>query len=41
MKKLIIGHYSTRYGSIDEFKQEAKEIFENVALARDGKVFEF
>jgi|TARA_B100000497_G_C7634086_1_gene381108 ribonuclease Z len=41
VKKLIIGHYSTRYGSIDEFKLEAKEIFENVALARDGKVFEF
>ena len=41
VKKLIIGHYSTRYGSIDEFKLEAKVIFEDVALARDGKVFEF
>ena len=41
VKKLIIGHYSTRYGSIDKFKIEAKSIFGDVELARDGKVFEF
>jgi len=38
---LILGHYSTRYKSIELFKEEAKYIFENVQLAEDGKVFEF
>ncbi|MDI9309716.1 MAG: ribonuclease Z [Limnohabitans sp.] len=41
VKKLILGHYSTRYESIDLFKKQAKEIFENVLLADDGVVFEF
>lgn len=40
-KHLILGHFSTRYGSIEPFKQEAEEIFGNVHLADDGKVFEF
>ena len=38
---LILGHYSTRYESIEFFKQEAQIIFENVFLANDGEVFEF
>lgn len=40
-KQLILGHYSTRYGSIEPFKEEAEAIFSNVHLADDGKVFEF
>jgi len=39
--KLILGHYSTRYKSIELFKEEASTVFENVELADDGKVFEF
>ncbi len=39
--KLILGHYSTRYKSIELFKEEASTIFQNVELADDGKVFEF
>ncbi|WP_460218742.1 ribonuclease Z [Psychroserpens sp. MEBiC05023] len=39
--KLILGHYSTRYDSIEEFKLEATPIFPNADLAKDGKVFEF
>lgn len=39
--KLILGHYSTRYKSIELFKKEASTIFKNVELADDGKVFEF
>ncbi|NJB70450.1 ribonuclease Z [Saonia flava] len=39
--QLILGHYSTRYKSIDLFKEEAQQIFPNVELADDGKVFEF
>lgn len=38
--QLILGHYSTRYKSIALFKEEAQEVFENVWLADDGKVFE-
>jgi ribonuclease Z len=38
---LILGHYSTRYDNIKEFKSEAKEFFNNVELAEDGKTFEF
>ena len=41
VKNLILGHYSTRYGSIEPFKTEAQTIFENVLLADDGKEFEF
>ena len=41
VKQLILGHYSTRYESIEMFKTEAETIFENVLLANDGKVFEW
>lgn len=37
---LIMGHYSTRYGSIKPFKEEAETIFNNVILADDGKTIE-
>lgn len=40
-KNLILGHYSTRYGSIEPFKEQAQEVFSNVHLADDGKEFEF
>ena len=39
--KLILGHFSTRYDNLKEFKTEAASIFENVELAKDGKTFEF
>lgn len=41
VKHLILGHFSTRYDSIEHFRDEAKTIFENTELADDGKVFEF
>ena len=40
VKQLILGHYSTRYESINLFKEEAATIFSEVALAEDGKTFE-
>lgn len=40
-KKLILGHYSTRYKDYQLFKLEAQEVFSNVALAQDGISFEF
>lgn len=39
--QLLLGHYSTRYKTIDLFKEEAQEIFANVDLADDGKQFQF
>ncbi|MEO8933433.1 MAG: ribonuclease Z [Xanthomarina sp.] len=38
---LILGHFSTRYDHLKEFKIEAQTLFENVKLAKDGKEFEF
>ena len=41
VKKLLLGHYSTRYDNIESFKEEASQIFENVELAEDSKILEF
>ncbi len=38
---LILGHYSTRYKTIEQFKSEAETVFKNVELADDGRVFMF
>lgn len=38
---LILGHFSTRYDNLEEFKNEAQTIFEPVELAADGKSFVF
>jgi ribonuclease Z len=40
-KTLILGHYSTRYDSLNDFKIEARTVFDQVELAEDGKVFQF
>lgn len=37
--KLILGHYSTRYKSLEVFKEEAQTVFTAVDLAEDGKSF--
>lgn len=39
--ELILGHYSTRYGDLSLFKEEAQTVFNNVQLADDGQVFNF
>ncbi|CAH8286319.1 ribonuclease Z [Mariniflexile fucanivorans] len=38
---LLLGHYSIRYDSLNPFREEAQEIFENVELCDDGKTFNF
>ena len=38
---LLLGHYSTRYEGLNQFKEEAKEIFDDVELSEDGKIFNF
>ncbi len=36
VKKLLIGHYSSRYKTLDGFEQECREIFQNTELAQEG-----
>jgi ribonuclease Z len=39
VKKLILGHFSSRYKELNDFKLEAQEIFESVSIPDDGDVF--
>ena len=44
VKRLVIGHYSSRYRKDEEIKQmaaEAREVFENTVTAKDMAVFRF
>jgi len=41
VQQLILGHFSTRYDSLEDFKIEAKTVFDEVILAKDGKVIIF
>lgn len=41
VSKLILGHFSTRYDSTHSFQAEASELFKDVELADDGKIFSF
>jgi ribonuclease Z len=36
-KKLLLGHYSARYGNLENFITEAQTVFNNCDLAIDGK----
>jgi len=38
-KKLLLGHFSARYGNLEEFLNEAKPIFFNTELATEGQLF--
>ncbi len=38
-RQLIIGHYSSRYKTLESHLFEAKEIFENSFLAEEGKIY--
>lgn len=39
VKKLLIGHFSSKYEMLDEFLVEAKEVFEQTDLALEGLCF--
>lgn len=39
--QLLLGHFSSRYNSLEPFLDEAKSVFENVQLASDGMVYDF
>ena len=38
-RKLLIGHFSSKYDSLDDFLAETKEVFENTELALEGVCF--
>lgn len=40
VEKLIIGHFSARYKDITCFLDEARQIFKNTYLAKEGEIFE-
>lgn len=39
VKKLIIGHFSSKYETLEAFVQEAREVFENTDLALEGTAY--
>jgi len=40
VKKLLIGHFSSKYAELDEFETEAREVFVNTELALEGVCYE-
>ncbi len=40
VKKLVLGHFSSRYKDENRFIEEARPVFPNVDIAQEGKVFE-
>ena len=41
VKQLIIGHFSSRYKELTELLNEAREVFPNTVLAKDGVIFKW
>ena len=41
VKKLLIGHFSSKYEILDEFLIEAAEVFSNTELAIQGVSYRF
>ncbi|MEI9808370.1 MAG: ribonuclease Z [Bacteroidota bacterium] len=39
VKKLLIGHFSSKYDTLEEFESEAKEVFPNTELALEGVTY--
>lgn len=39
VKKLLIGHFSSKYEMLDDFLTETREVFENTELAIEGSCF--
>jgi ribonuclease Z len=39
VKKLLIGHFSSKYDKLDEFETEAREVFPNTELALEGVTY--
>ncbi|HSU29460.1 MAG TPA: ribonuclease Z [Chitinophagaceae bacterium] len=39
VKKLLIGHFSSKYDTLEEFETEAREVFPNTELALEGVAY--
>ena len=39
VKKLLIGHFSSKYDTLDEFETEAREVFPDTELALEGTTY--
>ncbi|MES1215110.1 MAG: ribonuclease Z [Bacteroidota bacterium] len=39
VKKLLIGHFSSKYDTLEEFEQEAREVFPETELALEGVAY--
>lgn len=39
VKKLLVGHFSSKYDTLEEFEKEAREVFLNTELALEGTVY--
>ena len=39
-KKLLVGHFSSKYDKLDEFEKEAREVFENTEIALEGVTYQ-
>lgn len=39
-RKLILGHFSSRYKDVSRFEEEARQVFKDSYIANDGDVFE-
>jgi ribonuclease Z len=39
-KKLLIGHFSSKYATLEEFESEAREVFPDTELAVEGVVYQ-
>jgi ribonuclease Z len=40
VNKLLIGHFSSKYATLDQFLSEAREVFPNTELALEGNTYE-
>ncbi|MDB5250985.1 MAG: ribonuclease [Flaviaesturariibacter sp.] len=40
VRKLLIGHFSSKYAVLDPFQEEAREVFSNTELAIEGNTYE-
>lgn len=40
VKKLLIGHFSSKYDTLEEFQMEAREVFPETELALEGVVYQ-
>ena len=39
VKKLLIGHFSAKFESLDQFEKEAREVFLNTEIAIEGMTY--